>query len=588
MATLVGFYSIVLAIPMVTGFLLALRWRIQHATLLIGSAIGGLVVHGSIVFWAFYFMNGRGDYIALGLLALEIIAIVALVTKSGRVVARHIHLLAMPAILVVTLTLLVLSFGFIRGGIEEPVQTASVRYLPGLPVDNAIPLILSRAVEMDARPLPDPLVSAWSSSDRPPLQSGIHLSMTSPLDREQSGFHYAVVSTLLQGLWVFALWGFFASARTTRPLAVVTVAAIVFSGFTLLNAFYVWPKLLSAAYLLIVAAVFLTPTSREIVAERGAWVFVGLSVAGAMLAHTGAIIPLIALALFLLVRHRVPSWQFILRAALLAALVVAPWITYQRMVDPPGDKLLRLQVAGVATPDPDRSLFSEITTHYGEVGLYQSLANKFDNLAEPFRGTKSTIADARRVLGHDVRGPSNQLFRDQALLSLRVNQTFRLVPALGILVLGPILLGLALLLRKTGRAHSLKQVDTRLERSLALFLGLTVAVWSIVLFGPNATVLHQGSYLTPILAFVLCTAAWWKLSPSATVALVALQVGAALYLYKDIPTGAPEELFTRGGGSMVALAAFSFVATVATLALASRRSHSWDAEGRTRDAARRY
>lgn len=566
LVTLVGFYGVVLTVPMAAASMLAVRFRVRHPTLLAASAMGGLVLHGSIVFWAFYFLNGSGRYVGLALMILEVGSVAALLIVGRWAAMRPIVPLGVPVAALLVFTLFILSFGFVRGGIEEPVSVASSRFLPGLPIDNAIPLILSQAVDSDLRPLPDPLYANWSSSDRPPLQSGIHLSMTSPLAHERSELHYSVASSLLQSFWVVGLWAFFASARTTRPLVAVTTAAILFSGFTLLNTLYVWPKLLSAAYLLIVAAVFLTPATRSLQARRGCSILVGLSVAGAMLAHAGAVIPLLALAIFLLIRKQMPPRRFIADAVLVAALVVAPWIAYQKFVNPPGDRLLKLNVAGIADIETRRSLLQETVDHYRQVGISGSVANKLANVAEPFRGAASTAKDSWHIAESKVPGGgSNQTERDQRILDLRANQFFRLVPTLGMLVVGPILLGLILLLRNP--ALPAREVDMRLEWSLVLFLGLTIVVWSIVLFGPRYTVLHAGSYLTPILAFVFCTAACWKVSPAGTVGLVVLQSAAVLYLYKDIPMGAPQSLFAGGGLAMVALAVLSLVASIALLVI---------------------
>ena len=529
------------------------------------SAMGGLVLHGSIVFWAFYFLNGSGKYVAMTLVILEVAAIAAVLSREGLSAMRPMVALAVPAVATLVFTLFILSFGFVRGGSDDPVAAASSRFLPSLPIDNAIPLILSQAVDDDARPLPDPLYANWSSSDRPPLQSGIHLSTTSLLGRERAAIHYSVVSSLLQSFWVLGLWAFFASARTARPLAAVTTAAILFSGFTLLNTFYVWPKLLSAAYLLIVAAVFLTPASRAILAERGCAILVGLSIAGAMLAHFAAAIPLLALALFLLVRRQVPPRRFLALAVLVAAFVIAPWIAYQHLVNPPGDKLLKLQVAGIANIETRRSLLRELADHYRQVGVRDGVANKLDNLAEPFRGAESMVNDSRRIVESEAHGESSSRPGDQAILDLRANQFFRLVPTLGLLLIGPILLGLILLLRSPSLPG--RDIDMQLAWSLVLFLSLTIVLWSIILFGPRYTVLHQGSYLIPILAFVLCTAACWNVSPAGTVGLVAFQSAAVLYLYKDIPVGAPESLFAGGGLAMAALAVLSLVASIAVLVI---------------------
>jgi hypothetical protein len=561
--TLVGLNSAVVAIPMLTAGVVAVRSGVRHPALLAGSALCGLAVYGSVVFWAFYFLHGEGRYVGIATVVVEIAVIAAMLARGRSGAVRPLAGLAMPAVATVVFTLFVLSFGFLRGGVHAPVQAASARFLPGLPIDGAVPLILARAVESDVRPLPDPLYANWSPSDRPPLQSGIFLSTTSLLDREDSELQYSAVSSLVQSLWVIGLWAFFASARTARPLAAVTTAAVLFSGFTFLNTFYVWPKLFSAAFLLVLAAVFLTPRHCAMWSERGCSVVIGLSIGGALLAHTGAIIPVLGVALLVLAWREVPPARFIVQAVLVAALLVAPWTAYQKVVNPPGDKLLKLQVAGIPNIETRRSLLRELTDHYRQVGLRNSVGNKLNNLAEPFRGTGSVIRDTRRIVTNDAHLGRNQSLRDQAVLDLRVNQTFRLIPSLGLLVIGPILLGLAVVLLGVHRKG--RWEDLRAERPLFLFLALTIVLWSLVLFGPNYTVLHQSSYLIPVLAFVLCTASCWKISPLGTVALVVLQSLAAVYLYKDVPIGTPLELFAETDDAMVGLAVGSLVATVLVL-----------------------
>jgi hypothetical protein len=570
LAGFVGIDGALLAVPMLTACLFAVRLRVRNPVLLTGCALCGLAIHGSVVFWAFYSFDDRGRWIGVVLAVLEIGAITALLFAHGLALARPLATLALPAVATFFVTLFVLSFGLVRGGTEVPVQAASNRFVPGLPVDNAVPLILARAVESDVRPLPDPLYANWSSSDRPPLQSGIYLSATSLVDPEESELQYTVVGAFLQSLWVLGLWAFFISTRTPTALAAVTTAAVLFSGFTLLNTFYVWPKLLSAAYLLIVAAVFLAQDSRALLAERGSALVVGLAIGGALLAHTGAIIPLLALALSVLIRRRVLPWRFVVPAVLAAAVVVAPWTAYQKFVNPPGDKLLKLQVAGIPNIETERSLLREISDHYGQVGLQGAVENKLNNFAEPFRGADSIVRDVWRIVRSDVSGgDTDRGVRDRALHDLRFNQTFRLFPAMGLMAIGPILLAFVLAYG-LGAGRLTRGSPTGLEWSLLLFLALTIVLWSLVLFGPNYTVIHQGSYVTPVLAFVLCTAACWKLSPHGTVGLVALQSAAVLYLYKDIPPeGSPPSLFTGTGSSMAVLTVLALAAILTLLAATS-------------------
>jgi hypothetical protein len=372
----------------------ALWLQVRDPVLLAGSALGGLAIHGSVVYWAFYVFHDNGRYLGIALLVLEIAAVVVLTVSDRGAVIRPVAALALPAVAALVFTVFVLSFGLVHGGTKTPVEAASSRFIAVLPPDNSVPFILAHAVESDRRPLPDPLYGNWSPSDRPPLQTGIYLSTTSVLGLEKSELQYSVVSSLLQSLWLLGIWAFFAAARTSRALAALTTAAILFSGFTLVNTLYVWPKLLSAAYLLVVAAIFLTSCSSRIVEERGCATVLGMCVAGALLAHNGAFIALIALAAYLLLRRRVPPWTLVVPAAVVAALVVAPWIAYQKFVDPPGDKLLKLQVAGILNIDTPHSFTHELVHHYRRIGPEKAITNKLDNVVLPFRNEDELARDA--------------------------------------------------------------------------------------------------------------------------------------------------------------------------------------------------
>jgi hypothetical protein len=559
---------------MLTACMCALRLSVQHPTLLAGSALGGLALHGSIVFWAFYLFNSAGKYVGLALVVLEIGVVAALAVHHGLATFRPIARLATPAAMTLVFTLFILSYGFIHGGTKMPSDAASSRFIAGLPVDNAIPLILAKAVESDVRPLPDPLYVNWSASDRPPLQTGIYLSVISVVGHKNSALLYSVVSSVLQSLWVIGIWAFFAAARIVRALAALITGAVLLSGFTLLNALYVWPKLLSAAYLLIVAAVFLTSNGRELLKQRGCATVLGLTTGGALLAHTGAGIALIALAFTVLIRREAPSWQLILPAVLVAAAVVAPWTAYQKIIDPPGDKLLKLQVAGIPNIETKRSLSDEIIDHYRRIGTGQTVRNKLNNVAEPFRGVDNVARDGWRIAeGNAGIDGITRSERDAAIVDLRVNQFFRLVPALGLIALGPMLFVLVLVAHKLGVLRRGPTLDNPGDEwSLVLFLALTILFWSLIMFGPNYTVIHQGTYLMPLIAFILCTSLWWAVGPAITAAVVVLQAAATLYLYKDIPLGARPDLFAAGTGlrpgggtSMLALTVASLIATVALL-----------------------
>jgi hypothetical protein len=78
--------------------------------------------------------------------------------------------------------------------------------------DNALPQFFAEHV---AQVQPRMLIGDWLGSDRPPLQSGIVLSLN-PLTRGVpfANVSYQLLGSLLQCLWVVGLW---TVARRMRP-----------------------------------------------------------------------------------------------------------------------------------------------------------------------------------------------------------------------------------------------------------------------------------------------------------------------------------------------------------------------------------
>ena len=141
---------------MVTASLAALQLRVRHPALVAGSALVGLAVHGSLVFWSFYFLNGDGTTIAAALVFLELGGVAALVVWRGFGALRPLAELAAPA----TATLVfvfVLSFRVPAWKCRGAGQGGQFRFLPGLPIDNAV-RSSSRRLSIRVRALGGPAV----------------------------------------------------------------------------------------------------------------------------------------------------------------------------------------------------------------------------------------------------------------------------------------------------------------------------------------------------------------------------------------------------------------------------------------------
>ncbi len=106
-----------------------------------------------------------------------------------------------------------------------------------------------------------------------------------PLFRRPREQGYTVISVLAQSLWIFGLW-LLLSALELNPRAIsMALAACLFSGFAFLNTFFVWPKMLAAAYGFGFLAAFVVKPPKQF-AWLG-WALPGTLLAFSLLSHGG-------------------------------------------------------------------------------------------------------------------------------------------------------------------------------------------------------------------------------------------------------------------------------------------------------------
>ena len=117
-----------------------------------------------------------------------------------------------PFLLWVASSLLILSFGsmytfeshtFVHDG-------RIAEFLPFLPIHNAYSrLLMADAVQSSHRPSPHiPSTASGTRATVHPFKAGVYLSQEALLPgSDASDVHYVVVGILLQGLWIFGIWG---------------------------------------------------------------------------------------------------------------------------------------------------------------------------------------------------------------------------------------------------------------------------------------------------------------------------------------------------------------------------------------------
>lgn len=367
---------------------------------------------------------------------------------------------------------------------------AQNRFLLGMPPDNILPKLFAGSL-YQGNP-PSPLFSHWLSSDRPPLQTGIVLLHRPLLFWTNFDRSYQSLSTILQCAWIPALWALMrASHFSSRQLAVVLTCCIG-SGFFLFNSLFVWPKLLAGSFLLVALALLVSireaqrrPTIAETATMAGA---AGL----ALLSHGSAIFTLLVMPLLLVSRWSWPKARSIVVGCLVFLLLLAPWVAYQKLYDPPGDRLPKWHLAGVGIEAPDpRPLGQALKDAYSHLSFHQWLDYRWQNL--------STLVDRVNQQSYITLPPRPTYPGLMALATAeqqRAKEFFHLLPGLGILNLGWLIGGVFLV-------RSKQRLQIAALKSL---FGVTIGsliLWILLIFLPGNTIIHQSSYAMVMVLFMM-------------------------------------------------------------------------------------
>jgi hypothetical protein len=346
------------------------------------------------------------------------------------------------------------------------------RFLWTLPIDHQLPALF--AAKIAAGHSPTPLIGDWLSSDRPPLAAALHLALAPLSPVAPASFGAQTVGTLAQLLWLPALWALVQAVGLDRRQQAFVLGAAATAGFFLLNTVYTWPKLFAAGWVLSGLALVLAPlpTGAPPALRRGRALAAATLCALGWLAHGAVAFTLLALPCW------PAAWRFarrvgpmaLLAGAVAGAALLAPWSAYRAFVDPPGNRLLKWHLAGSPALD--------------ERGSATAIAAAWRSRdAASFRNTLR--ANLHTLVGLWQREPG-----EPAAAWIRRIQFFHTLPALGLTALG----ALAWL-----RPHPARPE----VGGLALLAAVATAGWVVLMFAPGSTLLHQGSYASFALCFVI-------------------------------------------------------------------------------------
>jgi hypothetical protein len=259
--------------------------------------------------------------------------------------------------------------------------------------------------------------------------------------------------------------------------------------------------------------------------------------------------------------------RFILSAIAALVLTQGSWMVYQKVIDPPGDLLLRLQIANqIRLPGEHGPLLKVIVDAYEKKSIGTIVSNKVSNLDTPFTHIPSYVVDTGRLVeGYFLGGNHGATTRSAAASDLIAINFFYLIPSIGFLSLGFFAWAAVSIRDFRRRAPPVMQ----LAGTIWLFLAVNIVTWALILFGPSATIIHQGTYATELLAYCACIIGLWMLSPRLCVSLVLLQASLTVVLYGfNTPS---DQVVHHLNAQLLGLALVGLVATVGSICLVATR-----------------
>jgi len=480
------------AVLLVPGLAITLwfsRKRVLDSPLTIIVTLTGCGIGGLLCFFCYVLAHRLGLLVSLGILAASAIVAILYRRRLGPMLRRPVLQVLVSWLLCAALYT---SAGLLYRNdspVNENIQDRFFTY--AMPPDNILPLILGEKIFNQA-PYRPAFFGDIQSSDRPPLQTGIML-LQRPFWREPE-LQYLLLGILLQTSWIPALWVLLRRMGVTGPPLLAAIAIPALSQFAFVHEVFVWPKLLSAAFGLLAISCFGWFTDRESTLADA--LLGGALTALAMLSHGGVTMTVIAFALVTALARKAPlRWSVTLIGA--AAVVYLPWVLYQKLYDPPGDALLKLHLAGVI--DRNHSLGSLVVSSYRKLGFSGWLQARWTNTRFLFWPTSEVTQF------HDL---------GQTAYWLSHLSFFNLFPALGFANAGFLL--------RFGSARAERRVADR----MMLIAFASLVVWLLIMFAPESTSIHQGSFLMVILTFTALA----LYSMRFAAALVSLQLAEFLLL----------------------------------------------------------
>lgn len=380
-------------------------------------------------------------------------------------------------------------------------ESVNVRFTWPLPNDNQLPWSLTDCIVKKNYFVKECFQNQgfWTSSDRPPIFSAIILYLIPfKLHDFSDADFYQNVGTLIQSLWICGAFFLAISLGWRRSHITFFMLSLIFSGFSLLNTVFLWPKMITILPFAFAYKILIIERRRSNeLTFRTALGFASVSIA--FLLHGGILFSLISLFLIwgfreIFLERKFSRFYSYFLGLLVSLFLIVPWTMYQKLYDPPGDHLMKMRIAGQRNSDDPilyrnhpmlrerQPLLDAIIESYSVVPEEDILKNKLENIRTAFY-----------LWIPDFRSFPNSLI--DLVKKIRELQFFYTFSTSDFLIFG--LFGIPFTIFK-GNSKQNKNIVIL----FSIFL-LSMWLWIMIMFEPRGTVIHQGSYMNVIFLFIL-------------------------------------------------------------------------------------
>ena len=367
----------------------------------------------------------------------------------------------------------------------EPVGDKDIEWITAnrwleLPIDNEIPRRFADKLYQNLDPRDFLIGLDWTSSDRPPLMTGFILFFRPIFELVQipskSSAYAAGIG--FQLIWIPILLKILRTWKISYLYSVIILLSFLSNGFIFYNSIFVWPKLGGAALLLYAFFIY----QRDGLIEFKNTIIIAILTSLAWLSHGGTSISIIPIVLIVLSRPKFFNLKYILISAVIVATLCLPWTAYQKLYDPPGNRLLKWHIGGQPNAI-EKTLTETIKESYSNITIEEWIENRKLNFMRLFGDKFSYLS---------IMNPSSS--------ERVVNDFYYFFRSHEIIILLSFILMTLLIFKKRFNFLINELYKGRLFFTLLL---LSLTFWILLLFIPKTTVIHQGSYLNNLIFMII-------------------------------------------------------------------------------------